>query len=75
METLEQLSKYNLNEDQEKKLIAQLETATKKKIRLTYVTDASLKGGFVVQHDDTVWDASVRRQLEVLRERFVEGTA
>ena len=61
--------------DQERQLIAQLEAATKKKIRLTYIPDASLRGGFIVQHDDTVWDASVRRQLEVLRERFVEGTA
>ena len=61
--------------EQEKQLINQLETATKKKVRLTYILDASLKGGFVVQHDDTVWDASVSRQLELLRERFVEGTA
>jgi len=61
--------------DQERQLIAQLEAATKKKVRLTYVTDASLKGGFIVQHDDTVWDASVRRQLELLHERFVVGTA
>jgi F-type H+-transporting ATPase subunit delta len=64
-----------LKPDQERQLIAQLEAVTKKNVRLTCVTDASLKGGFIVQHDDTVWDASVRRQLEVLRERFVEGTA
>lgn len=60
--------------EQEKQLVAQLEAATKKKVRLTYVVDPSLMGGFVVQHDDTVWDASVRHQLEALRERFVEGT-
>ena len=61
--------------EQEKQLISQIEAATKKKVRLSYVVDPSLKGGFMVQHDDTVWDASVRHQLEVLRERFVEGTA
>lgn len=60
---------------QEKELIGQLEQATKKKIRLSFVIDPSLKGGFTVQHEDTVWDASVRHQLEVLRERFIEGTA
>ena len=57
--------------DQEKRLTGQLENATKKKIRLSFVVDPSIKGGFTVQHDDTVWDASVRHQLEVLRERFV----
>ena len=57
--------------DQEKRLTEQLESATKKKVRLSFVVDPSIKGGFTVQHDDTVWDASVRHQLEVLRERFV----
>ncbi|MBI5463462.1 MAG: ATP synthase F1 subunit delta [Ignavibacteriales bacterium] len=60
---------------QEQQLVAQLERATKKKIRMKYVLDPSLKGGFSVQHEDTVWDASVRHQLELLRERFIEGTA
>lgn len=61
--------------DQEQQLSRQLELATKKKVRLTYSLDPSLKGGFIVQHEDTVWDASVRRQLELLRERFMEGAA
>ncbi len=61
--------------EQEKQLISQIESATKKKVRLSSVVDKSLKGGFMVQHDDTVWDASVRHQLEALREKFIEGTA
>jgi F-type H+-transporting ATPase subunit delta len=59
--------------EQEKSLIGRLEQATKKKIRLSYAIDPALKGGFTVQHEDTVWDASVRHQLEVLRKRFTEG--
>lgn len=59
--------------EQEKLLVDKLESATKKKVRITFVIDPSLKGGFVVQHDDAVWDASVRHQLELLRERLVEG--
>ncbi len=54
-------------------LVSQLERATRKKIRISFLTDPSLKGGFTVQHDDTVWDASVRRQLELLRDRFARG--
>lgn len=59
--------------DQEKQLIGQLETALKKKIRITYSEDSSLKGGFTVQYDDTVWDASVNHQLDMLRQKFVES--
>ncbi len=58
---------------QEKSLVNNLEQSTKKKIRLKYVIDKSIKGGFTVQHEDTVWDASVRHQLELLRLRFAEG--
>jgi F-type H+-transporting ATPase subunit delta len=61
--------------EQETSLVSQLEQATKKKIRLSYVFDSSLKGGFTVQHEDTVWDASVRHELENLRRRFTGGTA
>ena len=60
---------------QEKTLVNQIEQSTKKKVRMNYVLDPSLKGGFTVQHEDTVWDASVRHQLELLRKRFAEGVA
>jgi F-type H+-transporting ATPase subunit delta len=60
---------------QHQQLVRQLEEATKKKVNITYTLDPSLKGGFLVQHGDTVWDASVRHQLDVLKKRFVEGTA
>jgi F-type H+-transporting ATPase subunit delta len=63
------------SEAQERALVAQIERATKKKVRISYVLDASLKGGFLVQHEDTVWDASVAHQLELLRERFATGAA
>lgn len=63
------------SDTQEKSLVKQLEQSTKKKIHLHFVIDSTLKGGFTVQHEDTVWDASVRHQLEVLRLRFTEGVA
>jgi F-type H+-transporting ATPase subunit delta len=62
-------------EAQEKQLVSQLEHVTKKKIRISYLVDPSLKGGFTVRHEDTVWDASVSHQLELLRQQFAEGTA
>jgi F-type H+-transporting ATPase subunit delta len=68
-------SAAKFNDAQQQQLVRQLEEVTKKKVHITYELDASLKGGFLVQHEDTVWDASVRHQLEVLKKRFIEGTA
>jgi len=62
-------------QEQERQLVRQLAQVTKKEIRLTSVLDSSLQGGFLVQHEDTVWDASVRRQLEKFKQRLIEGTA
>ncbi|MBI4546983.1 MAG: ATP synthase F1 subunit delta [Ignavibacteriae bacterium] len=63
------------SDKQEKQLISQLERATKKKIRLQTVVDPSGKGGFVIQFEDTVWDASVKHQLELFKKRLVEEAA
>jgi F-type H+-transporting ATPase subunit delta len=59
--------------EQEARLGEQLGKATGKKVRLTIELDPSLIGGFTVRFEDTVWDASVRRQLELMRERLVGG--
>jgi F-type H+-transporting ATPase subunit delta len=64
-----------LSKAQEEDLTGRIEKATKKKIRLSTFIDPDLKGGFMVQHDDTVWDASVRHQLDVLRDRLTQGSA
>jgi F-type H+-transporting ATPase subunit delta len=58
---------------QEKDLLAGLERYTKKKVRIRFGLDSAIKGGLVIRIGDTVLDASVRRQLELLRARFVTG--
>ncbi len=58
---------------QERDLSAHLMRSTGKKIRLRTAVDPALRGGLVVRIGDTVVDASVRRQLERLRERFLSG--
>lgn len=68
-------SAVELSDQQEKSLTAKLEAFTKKKVRLRYTLDTSLRGGMLVRVGDTVLDSSVRRQLELLRERFVDGHA
>lgn len=56
---------------QEKSLVTRLESVTRKRVRVKFLPDASLKGGFTIQYDDTVWDASLRHQLESLRQQFI----
>lgn len=62
-----------LTRDQGKLLQQRLESHTKKKVRFTLSVDKLLKGGFVARVGDTVFDGSVKRQLELMKERFAEG--
>lgn len=58
---------------QEKLLSQRLEQYTKKKVRVRFSLDSTLKGGLVVRIGDTVLDASVKHQLELLREQLGAG--
>ena len=58
---------------QEERLIAQLSAYSGKQVRLETTTDAQIQGGFIVQLDDTVFDASVPSQLQRLRQQLAKG--
>ena len=61
--------------DKEKSNItAKLETYSGKKVEASYTVDPAIKGGFIAQVDDTIIDASIKRQLELLYEQFREGS-
>jgi F-type H+-transporting ATPase subunit delta len=60
--------------EQEKGLGDRISRVTGKTVRLKTERDPSLIGGFTVQYEDTVWDASVKRQLEILRDRLTGGS-
>jgi F-type H+-transporting ATPase subunit delta len=57
----------------EKSLQEELERYTGKKARLHFSLDKEIKGGLVVQVGDTVLDATIKHQLELLRARFAAG--
>jgi F-type H+-transporting ATPase subunit delta len=63
----------DLAKKQEDALRGQLERITGKKVRLHISLNPEIKGGLVVRVGDTVLDASVKRQLEILGERFARG--
>ncbi|HEY4643148.1 MAG TPA: ATP synthase F1 subunit delta [Bacteroidota bacterium] len=64
-------SAVDLMKEQREALERTLEAYTRKKVVAEYRVDPAVRGGFIVQVGDTVLDASVRRQLELLREKFV----
>ena len=61
--------------EQNLELEKRLEGYTKKMVRIAYSVDKQLKGGFIARVGDTVFDGSIRRQLEILREQFIQGTS
>ena len=63
-----------LSQSQGTALQQRLEHYTQKKVRMHVALDHSLKGGLVIQIGDTVHDASIRHQLEMLKKQFLAGT-
>lgn len=72
--TVEVTAAVEFTPSQETNLKSQLETFTRKKVRVRFSLDNAIKGGLLIKIGDTVLDASIRRQLEVLRERLVLGS-
>lgn len=59
--------------EQQSRLAQQLQAYSGKHVRLETTTDAQIQGGFIVQLNDTVFDASVATQLERLKQQLAKG--
>jgi len=57
-----------LGDDEKRELESQIEKATGKKVRASYGLDPSLLGGAVVRVGSTIYDGSVKGQLEKIKE-------
>jgi F-type H+-transporting ATPase subunit delta len=66
-------SAVKLSEEEERQLIAKLERMTGKQIRSEFFLDPLLRGGFVARMGDEMIDASLKHQLDMLREQFAQG--
>ncbi|OGV05721.1 MAG: ATP synthase F1 subunit delta [Ignavibacteria bacterium RIFOXYA2_FULL_37_17] len=66
------VSASELNDQLKQKMIVDLSKKTNKKVSANYNVDANLIGGFIVRIEDTVYDASVKHQLNLLRKKFSE---
>jgi len=69
-----QVSSARQLSDLEKQMLeVEIAKMTGKKVRARYAQDASLLGGAVVQLGSTIYDGSVKGQLDRIREQLVEG--
>ena len=59
-----------MGEGQRSQLTTRLEALTKKKVICSYAVDPALVGGATVRMGSTIYDGSVRGQLDALRRRF-----
>jgi len=66
---------FDLSSDQKSMLEQKFAKMLNKKVRLTFSIDEDIIGGFVAKVSDTVYDASVLHQLELLRKEFLHGSA
>jgi len=62
-----------LSDPEKQMLEAEITKMTGKKVRARYEQDVTLLGGAVVQVGSTIYDGSVKGQLEKIREQLVEG--
>lgn len=62
----------DFSKEQASNLQSTLELYSKKRVRIKFSVDKQLRGGFVARIGDTVFDGSIKRQLELLRERLAE---
>ena len=62
-----------LNEDDKAQLEAEVAKLAGGRVRASYKEDAALLGGAVVRIGSTVYDGSVRAQLQQLKERLVNA--
>ncbi len=66
---------YELNVSERKKIEKKiLELTGAKGVKAIYRVDPSIIGGVVIRIGDTVYDASIRRKIQLLREQLIYGS-
>jgi len=62
------------SDTQKNELKKRLELMLGKKVRMSYYLNNKLIGGFIAQAGDTVYNASIKHQLDLLKKHFVEAS-
>jgi F-type H+-transporting ATPase subunit delta len=64
---------FDFTEDQQEQIKKIFESKLNKIIKLKYIVNKELIGGFIARVADTMYDASIKHQLEILRKQFLSG--
>ena len=67
------LTAVNLSKERQASILAKLEQQTSRQLALEFAVDPSILGGVVLQVVDKVLDASLRAQLNILRDIIKRG--
>ncbi len=62
-----------LSPDEQKNLQVKLEKVTGKKVNLSYSIDESIIGGVITKIGSTIYDGSVKTQLQQLKEKMIRS--
>ena len=65
---------YEVDEKVKEEIIVFFGRYLNKKIKFRYNVDHEIIGGFIAAVDDTVYDASLKHQLELLKKQFTKGS-
>ncbi len=66
---------FEFSADQKEQLKNNLESKLNKKVKFNFNIDSSMIGGFIARVGDTVFDASIKHQLEILKKQFLQGSS
>ncbi|CUS78218.1 ATP synthase, F1 delta subunit [Candidatus Kryptonium thompsonii] len=73
--TAEVITALELNGNERKKIEKKiLELTGAKKVKAIYKVDPSILGGIIIKIGDTVYDASIKRRIQLLREQLIYGS-
>ena len=73
--TAEVITALDLNGNERKKIEKKiLELTGAKKVKAIYKVDPSILGGIIIKIGDTVYDASIKRRIQLLREQLIYGS-
>jgi F-type H+-transporting ATPase subunit delta len=64
---------FDFTDDQQVQIKKEFESKLNKIIKLKYIVNKELIGGFIARAADTMYDASIKHQLEILRKQFLSG--
>lgn len=64
---------FEFDDEQKELLKNKLEKYLNKKTRIEYILDKNIIGGFFAKIGDTVYDASIQHQLQLLKKQFVSS--